>query len=77
MLVLRDADLVTLKGGVGVTQGKCWLKIWVPYGGIHIVQFFSPQIDIFKGQMAISYFLFGTGTCNEQCKISELCVNFN
>lgn len=26
MLVLRDADLVTLKGGVGVTQGKCWVK---------------------------------------------------
>lgn len=26
VLVLRDADLVTLKGGVGVTQGKCWVK---------------------------------------------------
>lgn len=24
--MLRDADLVTLKGGVGVVQGKCWVK---------------------------------------------------
>lgn len=52
------------------------LKIWVPYSGIHIVQFFSLQIDIFKRQMAGSYFLFGTGKCNEQCNVSELCVNF-
>lgn len=37
--------------------------------------FFSLQIDIFKRKMAISYFLFGTGACNEQCKVCELCVN--
>lgn len=52
------------------------LKIWVLYSGIHIVQFFSLQIDIFKRQMAISYFLFGTGRCIEQSKVHELCVNF-
>lgn len=76
MLVLRDANLITLKGGVGATQGNARLKIWVPYSGIHIVQFFSLQVDIFKRQMPISCFLFGTGTCNEQSKVHELCVNF-
>lgn len=40
------------------------------------MQLFSLQIDIFKRQMAISYFLFGTGRCIEQSKVHELCVNF-
>lgn len=76
MLVLRDADLATLTGGVGAAQGKCWVKdLGSIQWNLHFA-IFSLQRDIFERQMAVIYFLLGTGTCNEQCKVRELFVNF-